>query len=1073
MKNTPLIIVFFLLIVCSQAWSQEWKRYMDSATLFAGQKNNPRALEYYLKANGLLKQDSALTITYFLNNTLTGDLYITIGQYVKAEPFYVAAKQTIEKLQGKVNADYASSCNNLGWVYRLTGQYEKSELLLIEAKNIREKIFGKENADYATSCNRLAVLYADAGQYEDAGPLYREAKDIRERVLGKDHLDYAMSCNNLAIFSVLTGKLHEAEPLYLEAKQIREKAIGKENPLYAASCNNLAALYLDLGQYGKAEPLYLEAKLIREKTLGKEHPDYAASCDNLAILYLDIGEYRKAEPLYIEARQIREKILGKRHPDYARGSNNLALFYRKLRQYEKAEPLLIEAREIFGSVLGKAHALYAASCNNLGALYMDMGDYVKAATFYDEAKTIWASVLGKEHPEYAKSCNNLALIYRQLGQFEKAEPLFTEARRIREKLLGRDHPDYAQSCDNLAVLYTDIGQWSKAAPLHEEAKEIRAKVLGNEHPDYVESCINLANLYWNLNDFNKANDFYTTAFNSQQAQTKKIFQFTTEPEKQSYLQRVNEFRSYFLSYSSSGVTGPESAYAYAVSLANRNLVLTSSRQLRQSIYNTDDSSLVNKYNQWRNAREQLAFWYTKPVNQRTEQFGKTETKANALEKELVNISDKFRKQHQEISWQDIHQALKPGEAAIEFSAFQYYNGRRWTDSIRYIAIILRKDKPFPELVNLFEKRELDSLLDYRNTSPGQHKLSFLYTAKKSDAPGSHGKSLFNLVWQPLEQKMEGVRTIYFSPAGELYKVAFAALPVSITQVLSDRYRLVQLNTTAALVEKQLPAINEPDKIILYGGVQYDVDSANMRQAVSAYGQDDGGTRSLPDTFSRYGVPEFNFLQGSEKEVNGISKLAEQMNYHVTIAEGQHATEESFKILSGKNSPAAIHIATHGFFFPDPKNNKIVDRVAGGIGFRQSDNPLIRSGLALSGANNAWKGKPVAGVEDGILTAYEVSNMDLPNTKLAVLSACETGLGDIQGSEGVYGLQRAFKIAGAENLLMSLWKVPDFETAEFMQQFYKNLFAKQTIPDAFYTAQSAMKKKYRNDPFKWAAWVLIR
>ena len=142
-------------------------------------------------------------------------------------------------------------------------------------------------------------------------------------------------------------------------------------------------------------------------------------------------------------------------------------------------------------------------------------------------------------------------------------------------------------------------------------------------------------------------------------------------------------------------------------------------------------------------------------------------------------------------------------------------------------------------------------------------------------------------------------------------------------------------------------------------------------------------------------------------------------------------------------------------------------------FRQSDNPLFRSGLLLSGANAAWKGKPIEGVEDGVLTAYEVSNLYLPNTKLVVLSACETGLGDIQGNEGVYGLQRAFKIAGVQNLVMSLWKVPDKETSEFMQEFYKNIFAKQSISDAFYNAQTVMKNKYRNEPYKWAAWILVR
>jgi len=218
---------------------------------------------------------------------------------------------------------------------------------------------------------------------------------------------------------------------------------------------------------------------------------------------------------------------------------------------------------------------------------------------------------------------------------------------------------------------------------------------------------------------------------------------------------------------------------------------------------------------------------------------------------------------------------------------------------------------------------------------------------------------------------------------------------------------------------------------------------------------------------------WQYLPGTEKEVNTIDSLGQQKKYAVFSKSGNVATEESIKALSGNASPVVLHIATHGFFFPDPKTDTIKNKFASANVFRQSDNSLFRSGLLFAGANNAWTGKQIAGIDDGILTAYEVSNLYLPNTKLVVLSACETGLGDIEGNEGVYGLQRAFKIAGVENLIMSLWKVPDLETGEFMQLFYKNIFDKQSITDAFYNAQAIMKNKYRNEPFKWAAWILVR
>ena len=191
--------------------------------------------------------------------------------------------------------------------------------------------------------------------------------------------------------------------------------------------------------------------------------------------------------------------------------------------------------------------------------------------------------------------------------------------------------------------------------------------------------------------------------------------------------------------------------------------------------------------------------------------------------------------------------------------------------------------------------------------------------------------------------------------------------------------------------------------------------------------------------------------------------------------GNAATEESVKALTGNLSPAVLHIATHGFFYPDTraKNDSTYTTNSLANPFKQSDNPLMRSGLFFAGADDAWKGKPINGKEDGILTSYEVSNLYLPNTKLVVLSACKTALGEIQGNEGVYGLQRAFKIAGVDNLVMSLWKVPDTETAAFMQELYKNIFNKQSINNAFYNAQTVMRHKYSNEPYKWAAWILVR
>jgi CHAT domain-containing protein len=295
-------------------------------------------------------------------------------------------------------------------------------------------------------------------------------------------------------------------------------------------------------------------------------------------------------------------------------------------------------------------------------------------------------------------------------------------------------------------------------------------------------------------------------------------------------------------------------------------------------------------------------------------------------------------------------------------------------------------------------------------------------------------------------------------------------------VLSDKYNLIQLASTAYVIDKVETIINSEDKILLYGGVNYDAKLDALHKAAQQNLVNKTRSRSITDDLTSI-LSAWSDLPETTEEVNKITEIGKRLNFHIDPpVTGVFATEESIKELSGKMSPAVLHIATHGFFFPKSTNENIdslpfLSEKASV--FRQSEDPMLRSGLILAGANNLWKGKRLEGVEDGILTSYEVSNLYLPNTKLAVLSACETALGDIRGSEGVYGLQRAFKIAGVQNLVMSLWKVPSKETAEFMEIFYQKIFENKSITKAFYEAQNSMKEKYRNNPYNWAAWILVK
>jgi CHAT domain-containing protein len=603
------------------------------------------------------------------------------------------------------------------------------------------------------------------------------------------------------------------------------------------------------------------------------------------------------------------------------------------------------------------------------------------------------------------------------------------------------------------------------------------KVLGKQHPEYGYSCARLATLFGVLRQPLRADTEFKESFSANTQNLSSIFQFTNEKEKTDFIRNIfGEDENTYSFYLSSKLPSEQ---PYSISLFHRNLILYSSEALKRQVFSSNDTALANKYNDWVNLRKYLSVLYSRPVEERKDDAAATDEKAGQLEKELASLSPDFAKQRQKVGWKDIRANLRMDQAAIEFAFFHFYDGMRQTDSVYYVAIVLKKSALLPTMVYLCNEKQLKHLLSATGNSSTDDAVKSLYASRGLIGGGkiAANKSIYDLVWRPLEKELTGIGTVYFAPAGMLHRIAFAALPINKQEVLSDKYNLVQLASTASIPGLSPTFVTSADNLQLYGGIKYDTDSAELKQAIQSYASNTNKvqTRSIPHDLTRSGT--FAFLPGTEAEVDSIETLAKTRQINIAALSRTNATEESFKALDGKASPSVIHIATHGFFFPDPKdkpaNNFRSADDRNGILFRQSDNPLFRSGLIFAGGNLAWQGHPIEGIDDGILTAYEVSNMYLPNTKLVVLSACETALGDIQGSEGVYGLQRAFKIAGVPNLIMSLWKVPDKETVEFMQEFYKNLFAGESISTAFYRAQKVLKAKYRSDPYKWAAWVLVR
>jgi CHAT domain-containing protein/Flp pilus assembly protein TadD len=1056
---------FFLLLgmvfLSVNSNGQLWKEYLDSAKIYQQEKNNNQAIQYFEKAKTELAKDSIVSRSYVnCCKSLAALLYGT-GQYKKAEPVFLEAKKASEAIGGKEDRDYISVCINLGDLYRVLGDLKNAESNAMEAHLTSEKVYGKEHAIYAGTCNTLGSIYMVTRDYKKAEPLYMKAIQVRKKVLGEGP-DYATSCNNLAILYTYKGDYEKAESLYVESRDVRKKALGPNHPDYAASCSNIGDLYINLGKFKLAESSLLESKQIRENVLGKKHPDYSFTCNNLARLYVEMGEYDLSEQYYLEARENLRKVFGENHPNYATTCNNLGILYKELGQYKKAEELYLEAKQIRENVYKKNHPVYAQSCNNLGGLYIAMELYEKAEAYYLETKQIRENVLGKEHPDYARICSNLADLYYSVNKYSKAEELYLEAYQLVNKLYGKEHPDLAQICGNLAVLYLEMGQLEKAEPIYIESRTISENLMGKDHPAYLTSCNNMAYYYWCKKDYKKAYDLYLESFNRRNDLLKKIFKFTSEQEQMQFMKKHNDYNEYVYSFIHSASDPSFYPEVYSFLIKSKEMSLSSVQQVRSSVYYSGDTAANQLFKKWLDNRQQLSFWRLKPSAERPEKLSQFEEEVNSQEKELTRISATFKNEleKKEVTWKNIQQSLNEKEASIEFSYFQYYDSKQWTDSVFYVALLLRKDKPAPELIYLFEKRQLDSTLNVK-PDVNMSRVDKLYSTN----------NLYNLIWKPLESKLTGISTVYFSATGQLHLLNLSALPADNNMTIGEKYMLVQMNSTTSIANRSNENISPSDKILLYGGIKYSTDSISLIEASRKYSMQDYASRSLPSGFG--GADPFEELFYSEVEVDSIHHYAKKNGFTTTVIRSVNANEESIKILSGKNSPVVLHLATHGFFNSDPIKIKKRESMSGGKVFAISDDPLMRSGLLMAGANNIWSGNPISGIEDGVLTGYEASNLYLPNTKLVVLSACETGLGDIQGSEGVYGLQRAFKMAGVQNLVMSLWSIPDNTTAEFMQLFYKYLFENKPIREAFSLSQSIMRNKYKLQPHKWAGLILVQ
>ena len=952
-----------------------------------------------------------------------------MGKYDEAIRLGKLALELNKKIYGENHDAYATSLHNLATFYCNTNNNEESIHLATKALEIRKNLLGENNPDYANTLQTLAMAYSNIGYHNQAIRLNKKATDIYKATFGDQSSEYAMALNNQAVFYSKLGNYSEAIRLSNIALGIQKKIIGENHHNCALSMSNIARYYSEICNY--KETITLQAKVVEiyKNVYGDEHPKYADALEYLAYYYYITGNNTEAIKIATKSLEINKKTLGEHSHEYATSLNYLALYESAIGNYNEAIRLGTMALEIHKKNLGENHPDYASSLQNLAGYNYYIGNYDNAIKLGTEAAEIIKKVKGEDNASYALAIHNLAGYYDEIDSTNKAIELGSIALEIQKKVLGENNLDYAISLDNVSMCYASINKYDEALRLGYKALEIRKNVLGEDHTDYSRSLSHISRIEFDAGNYDVAQKLYTQAYKNISDIILNNFAAMTSMERANYWNLFSDFFNYLgIRYALNHPNETINSLAYNGQVLSKGLLLNTELEIQKLIETSGDTTLANLFYKTKNDRTMLDILLQTPKEKREMNADSLQKTIEQEELRLVQSSKEIGDytKNLSINWTDVQQHLRDNYIAIEFASFKEKGS---SDNQIYIALVLKKGMTAPELV----------------------KLNFSDT----DTVDYTSHSLYIKIWKPLENHLQGVQNVYFSPTGKFHTIGIEYLSDDNGEIFAKKYNVYRLSSTRELALNH--TVNQNKKASVFGGIVYDFDETDW-QNVSE------------EEAERAGI---TFLKGAKKESEEITNILSENSFNVEYGTDKTATEESFKKLSGSGIKI-LHIATHGFYEPESKENSFADMLSSGDKNSKEDLSLSRSGLFFAGANTALDPEQRQfipdGVDDGILTAKEISRMDFKGLDLVVMSACQTGLGEVTG-EGVFGLQRGFKKAGAQTIIMSLWKVNDKPTKELMTEFYRNLVAGKSKREAFILAQDKIRLKYI-DPKMWAGFIMV-
>ena len=932
-----------------------------------------------------------------------------VALFSRAFGQYDTAMNILEKAGLEKILLYGAILKGRTYTYMDAAMYPEALVWLQKADNWFNTQFSGQYNPYRAE---LLVARANIGYFTNR---YNAASTQVMEAIGfiknsPDSASYLLArCYEIrALIEHARGNSREAIDLCRQSITINNRFFGDSNLYTANALSNLGIIFQDLGDYAAAEKVLRESFAIKWRLFeGKPHPQIALSLANWAMVLIMQERYNDADQLLAQSLEILKanNMLGSSNGQAV--LNNVALLAQKQGDYSGAEKLYRQVMESLSQTDLDNKQVYVIALANMSTVMLSTGKADSALIYANKTMQLTAEVLGQNSALYLKAGNNALVALGKLNRPEEGRQIAQRLLPLVRSTMGDSSELMGTTLGNFAINEVIAGRLADAARLQQHALDIQLRHF-------------------------KQNLFALSERDQVAWWTSRSFMFQLQPAILAKLDKPNEALM-------------EKMVNQQLQL--KGLILHNAQGALQKIRKINNPKLQQLIDQWQSTKTLYLSESTKPIAERRFNIDSLGYMANVLEQAINTTAGNQFENVKEVTWQDVQAKLGKAEAAVEYIKYPEMEGGRFGDNVRFAAIVISPTGK-PRMVDLGSESAIRWCLSGGEGVARDMQVSKLYRTKIGNVGTVlfTGDSLYRLIWKPLEGALLGARVVHLAPEGVLNKVAFSALPIGPDSVLLDKMEIRQY--------------------------------ASVRQV----GPGDGEKVAIQTAFLagnaafRMGAPAgsavyWSDLPGTGREISAIYQFLLSKGKKVVKVDSTRATEAAVKAI-GMPSPDIIHIATHGFFLnqPAPNANTANEPPNDPAFLSGFSDPLLRSGIILAGANKYWEGQgPGNSGDDGILTAFELAQLNWGNTKVVTLSACETGLGEVQDGEGVFGLKRALKLTGARFTLVSLWQVPDAETAELMSMFYGYLLSGFSVRTAFYKAQGEMRHKYK--PFAWAAFVL--